>query len=304
MVRERRLVWVDRAGKVGVLTGEPRPIDTPRVSPDGNSIAAIIGEVARDVWIFDRERRNWRRVTFEGESYTPVWSPDSSRLLFIQRNQRSIMTVPADGSAAPELFLSFGEFSTGASFQKELAWSRSGNVLAFLLDRPEGPDIFAAPTPEEKPPEPFHPSLNIEEEPDVSPDGRWIAYVSNESGRSEVYVRPYPPSAGKWLISNNGGGEPAWSPTGTELFYREGDRMMVVDVSTKPSFSVSSSRLLFEGRFVPGVGGRNYDISPDGRRFLMIQRVDEAQSSSTSPTLNLILDWHEELRRRVPTGTD
>jgi hypothetical protein len=131
-----------------------------------------------------------------------------------------------------------------------------------------------------------------------SPDGRWIAYQSDESGRYEIYVRPFPGPGPKQPISAEGGKEPAWASDGRELFYRNGDKMMVVDVRTHPEFTAAKPKLLFEGKYLTDRIGTNYDIAPDGRRFLMIQSDQE-----TAPTqLRIVLNWSEELKRLLPTG--
>jgi Tol biopolymer transport system component len=135
-----------------------------------------------------------------------------------------------------------------------------------------------------------------------SPDGRWLAYVSDESGRPETYVQPYPGPGGKWLISTEGGTEPIWNRNGRELFYRNGNKMMAVDVAAQPVFSAGTPRTLFERQYsltpFPQTGAR-YDVSPDGQRFLM-----EKQSEQVLTQINVVLNWFEELRRRVPAGAN
>ncbi len=130
----------------------------------------------------------------------------------------------------------------------------------------------------------------------ISPDGHWIAYDSNESGQSEIYVRPFPNvEEGKWQISRDGGTEPVWAPRGQELFYRNGEAMMVVGFKTEPTFTAGSPELLFTGRYTTSLAVTNYDISPDGQRFLMIKE-DEGQPAR----INVVLYWFEELKRLVP----
>jgi hypothetical protein len=135
-----------------------------------------------------------------------------------------------------------------------------------------------------------------------SPDGRWLAYMSNESGRDEVYVQPFSVTGlgGTKQISVDGGTEPVWAPDGRELFYRNGDKMMAVTIVTDPELSVGTPRLLFEKRFLPGPmwARRNYDVSPDGQRFLMIQREQDLVPTE----IIVILNWFEELKRLVPTN--
>ena len=134
-----------------------------------------------------------------------------------------------------------------------------------------------------------------------SPDGNWLAYVSNESGSNEVYVQPYPGPGGKRQISTDGGAEPVWARDSGELFYRDGSQMIAVDITTEPTFSAGTPRLLFEGNYqVSTAVIANYDITPDGQRFLMIQDGEEQEGAATQ--INVVLNWFEELKQKVPTG--
>jgi len=145
-----------------------------------------------------------------------------------------------------------------------------------------------------------------EAQPRLSPDGRWMAYTSNESGSNEVYVRPFPDvdSGGRWQVSTLGGDSPIWSPTGRELFYRNGDVVMAVPYKTEQSFSPGTPTTLFSNAYTSiGVGGSpdlsTWDISPDGNRFLMMK---ETESAAEIPRkINVVLNWFEELKKRVPT---
>ena len=135
------------------------------------------------------------------------------------------------------------------------------------------------------------------------PDGHWIAYISDESGRPEIYVQPYPGPGGKWQISTEGGNEPAWNRNGRELFYRSGNKMMAVEVTTQPTFSAGKPKALFEGQYVPvspGLTGTAYDVSADGQRFLMVK---ETEASISATQINVVLNWFEDLKRRAPVGT-
>jgi len=135
--------------------------------------------------------------------------------------------------------------------------------------------------------------------PRFSPDGHYLMYVSNESGRFEVYVQPYPGSGGKWQISTEGGTEPSWNASGREVFYRSGDKMMAVDVATQPNFSAGKPRILFRDDYVHSpVTSPDYDVSRDAQRFLMLKTVDPVQPAPTQ--INIVLNWFEELRQRVP----
>jgi len=137
--------------------------------------------------------------------------------------------------------------------------------------------------------------------PQFSPDGRWLAYISNESGRYEIYVQPYPGPGGKWQISTEGGTEPAWNQNRRELFYRSGEKMIAVDIATQPNFSAGKPRMLFEGPYLPAsIPMANYDVSPDGQRFLMLKPVEQEGAAPTQ--INVVLNWFAELNQKVPTG--
>ena len=137
--------------------------------------------------------------------------------------------------------------------------------------------------------------------PQFSPDGRWLAYISNETGRHEIYVQSYPGPGGKWQISTEGGAEPVWNPNGRELFYRSGDKMMAVEITAQPGFAASTPRMLFQGRYVQApFPSSNYDVSRDGQRFLMLKPSEQGQAAPTQ--INIVLNWFEELKQKVPTG--
>jgi len=138
--------------------------------------------------------------------------------------------------------------------------------------------------------------------PQISPDGRWIAYASNESGQLEIYVRPFPKvDSGRWTISTGGGDQPRWSPNGRELFYRSGEAMMAVPVSTEPAFKAGAPEKLFQGNYASFLG-HMWDLSPDGKRFLMIKQESggELPKPEARQRINIVVNWFEELKQRVP----
>jgi hypothetical protein len=168
-------------------------------------------------------------------------------------------------------------------------------VLAFSGSTPTGDDdVWILPMKGDRTPQPFLQTHFAEWGPGFSPDGHWIAYTSDESGRSEVYVRPYPGPGGKWQISTEGGEEPRWSRTG-ELFYRNATKWMAVRVQTSPAFSAEKPKVMFEGNYI-NVMGIEYDVAPDGKHFVMIQ-ANEPKSPPTE--FNVVLNWFSELQRQV-----
>jgi eukaryotic-like serine/threonine-protein kinase len=180
------------------------------------------------------------------------------------------------------------------------SWSPDGAVLAFDQSTPaDDTDLWILPMNGDRTPRPFLQTHFAEWGPAFSPDGHWVAYTSDESGRSEVYVRPYPGPGGKWQISTEGGEEPRWSRSG-ELFYRNATKWMSARIHTSPVFSVERPQVMFEGNYI-NVVGIEYDVAPDGRHFIMIQ-ANEPKSPPTE--LSAVLNWFTELRRRVPAGKE
>jgi eukaryotic-like serine/threonine-protein kinase len=226
-----QLVWVDRKGTEQPISAPGHIYVMPRISPDWRHVAASIEEEENQVWIYDLARGTLMRLTFDGASNTvPVWTPDGKRLVFKGAGSRLFLQL-ADGSAAAE------PLTTEALARNNFpgGWSPDGQTLVFVEQSPSFA-IWLLPLRDRKP-QSFGQSRSDETAPRFSPDGHWIAYRSNESGRNEVYVRPYPGPSGKWQISTEGGTEPVWNPKGRELFYRNGNKMMVVDVATQPAFS-------------------------------------------------------------------
>ena len=299
---QSRLVWVSRNGAEQPLAAAARAFLNPRLSPDGRRVAVTIQEQETQVWLYDLSRETWTRLTFEGNSNQyPAWTQDGKRIAF-QSNFQSNNEGPlnlfwqlADGSGGLE------RLTTSEYTQTPNSWSPDGQLLALNEVSPStGIDIWVLRLGDRKA-QPFLRTPFNESAPRFSPDGRWLAYVSDESGRFEVYVQPYPGPGGKWQISTEGGTEPAWNPNGRELFYRTGDKMMAVDIATQPTVTVGKSRMLFAGQYAPTpITFPNYDVSPDGQRFLMLKPTEQAQAAPTQ--INVVLNWFEELKRLAPTG--
>ena len=292
------LVWVDKDGSESLLTPETNSYGNPRLSPDGKRLAVGIvdDEGLFNILVYDLETSSFSRLTFEGANSSPAWSPDGQWISF--RSDRSgkphsHYRKRADGSGAPELLISHESRVLGAT------WSPDGTTLLFnTIGDPGSPsNIYEFNLGSEGKPQPLLASPAGEHSAEFSPDGKWVAYVSGESGRDEVYVQTYPQGGGKWPISIGGGEEPLWSPARKELFYRNGNRMMAVDFKTTPTFSSGTPRLLFETPYnMARLATANYEISRDGRRFLMIKGETQERTRIT-----VVLNWFEELKRLVPT---
>jgi len=262
-------------------------------------MAVIIEESEANIWLYDLRRETLTRLTFEGDlNLLGAWTPDGKRIAF-QSNKEGTPNVfwqLADGNGGME------RLTTGEYRQSPNSWSPDGQLMAFIEVNPNtGYDIWILRLSDRKA-QPFLRTPFNEGAPRFSPDGRWLAYTSDESGRPEVYVQPYPGPGGKWQISTEGGTEPVWNPNGRELFYRSGDRMTAVDIATQPSFAAGKPQMLFEGQYAPSpVMFPNYDVTLDGQHFLMLKSIGQEQTAPTQ--INVVLNWFEELKRRVPTGT-
>jgi Tol biopolymer transport system component len=295
---QRSLVWVTRNGAEQPVTAPARAYRIPRLSPDGRRVLVAIDEQETQIWLYDLSRETLTRLTFEGKvNQGPVWAPDGKRIAF-QSNKEgppNLFLQLADGSGGLEQ-LTNSEFAPSAN-----SWSSDGQLLAFIDVHPTtGFDIWVLRLSDRKA-QPFLRTPFIVSAPRFSPDGRWLAYISNESGRYEIYVQPYPGPGGKWQVSTEGGTEPMWNPNGRELFYRSGRKMLAVEIATQPGFAASKPRVLFEGDYLPTpLSFPNYDVSPDGQRFLMLKSNEAGDAAPTQ--INVVLNWFEELKRRVPAG--
>jgi Tol biopolymer transport system component len=292
---EDSLVWVDRTGGSEPVVLEKRAWHCPRVSPDGLRIAYTLFGRTRELWLLDIHRGNSERLSHEGQAIKLNWTPDGSRITFSWRtvSSHNLYWQPWDGSGPKEELVS-SEF-----LPQPGSWSADGKTLAFLQNHPDtARDIWVFHL-EEKRAEPLVVTEFNEAHPEFSPDGRWLAYTSDESGGPEVYVRPYPGPGGRIPISTRGGTSPIWAPDGSEIYYRTEDAVISVRIETKPEFRAGIPRVLFRGQYNGRFWIRLYDISPDGQRFLMVEPGE--RETARVNQINLILNWFEELKRLVPT---
>jgi len=296
--RRDALVWVDQEGREEPLAAEPLAYSNPRVSPDGTKVAV---EVLRegggfDIWIWDFARETLTRLTFGAESNRyPFWTPDGLRVAFSSNRggAHNLFWKAADGTGAAERLIESPYPQYPHSF------SPDGTRLVFRETSPESSaDLGLLDLDGERSSGPLLATEFDEVNPELSPDGHWLAYESNASGQAEVYVRPFPNvDEGRWQISTGGGGKPVWGPDGLELFYSSRDgSLMAVSVESDPEFAAGNPEILFEAQ------SRNYDIAPDGQRFLMVKPGATGEPYAGLNQIHVVLNWHQELLEKVPVN--
>ncbi|MDX2120921.1 MAG: protein kinase [Gemmatimonadota bacterium] len=288
----RSLVEVDRAGRVRPLTAALRGYDSPRYAPDGARLAVRERSGgAFNIVVHDLRRGTNAQLSLDQRlNYYPEWWPDGRRVFWVRNNDRQtgLWSKAADGSGGETMLYD------PPQNQYEAAVTRDGRWLVVRQnDSVTGRDLWLVRLPDGTA-TPLLRSPASEHNPKLSPDGRYLAYVSNVSGRGEVYVRTFPDSGGTWVVSRGGGAEPAWSASGRELFYRVGDAIVAVPVETRPTFTVGRADTLFTGMFVPNANHTNFDVHPDGQRFVMVGMATGERRAL------VVLNWVAELARGAP----
>jgi serine/threonine-protein kinase len=287
-VSERTLVLVDRGGVARPLPAPPKNYTTPRFSPSGDRVLYWLEQGRCDIEIYDLSRSTTVRLTSEGDNHFPLWSADGQRVVYISR----LRTPGYDGliqatNSAAERETAPGVHSLPPDAM--LSWSSEGTIAYS-----DGEDVWVVPAHGAREARRFAASRFKETLPTFSRDGRWLAYVSDESGRLDVYVQPFPGPGDKYLVSTAGGTEPLWAHSGRELFFRNGDQMLVADVHTAPSFSSGRPRVLFTGPYARTPHRVSFDVSPDDQNFLMLRsRDDEGRPTQ----INVMVNWFAALRR-------
>ena len=302
---ERSLLWVDRQGTSQALAAPPRSYSNPHLSPDGQRVAVHTRD-DREVWSYDIARGALSPISADGQSGYGIFSPDGKRVVFrsgAAGGEDNLYWKAADGSGAAE------RLTTSARSQTPASWSPDGTTLAFVEegDTPAEQffqfDIWVLSIADRKTRAVIQTTAN-EMSPEFSPDGRWLAYVSNQSGRHEVYVQPYPGPGERHLISTNGGQQPAWA-SNRELVYVQAEasasrKLMSVRIETVPVFLAGTPETIFDNVGLQSIWGRSYDVTPDGRRFL-ITLNKEPPTNPLPIQMILVQNWLEELKRLVPT---
>ncbi len=300
-----QFAWLDTSGKTS-LFGPLGTSTVPHLSPNGRKLA-YSGD-GSDVYIYDLDRDTTTRLTFSGHAFTPVWAPDGKHLVFrtTTGNKSGIYWVRSDGAGELHPLLK--------STNVIVPWSISpdGRRLAYFeKNSVTGYDLWTLPldlTDREHPkpgqPEPFLRTPAEELVPRFSPDGRWIAYRSNESGSDEIYVRPFPPgSGGKWQISAGGGSIPLWANNGRELFYETTDNhIMVVDYRVEGNSFVPGKPRLWSDKQLFYTESSNLDLAPDGKRFVVLALPEAPAGEKGSVHVTMLLNFFDELKRRIPPG--
>ena len=307
--RPATLVWVDRNGREEPLSLEPDRYYSPRLSPDGFRLAVGIGAADREILgisIADLERDTIMRLTYGGGDRHPLWTPDGERVVLGSSGSGAFVNVfvlAADGTGE------LARLTESAFSQTPYSFSPDGKSLVIGEHRPleTGWDLLLHDS-EDDHTEVLLRTPATERNAEISPDGRWIAYESDQTGRLEVYVRSFPDvSAGRWQVSTDGGMAPVWARDGRGLYFVRDSAIMSVALETNGSVKASAPEVLFDSPeyvLTQTWNWRAFDLSPDGKRFLMVKRVADSDSDSDSdsaskPEIRVFLNWTEELKRLV-----
>ena len=293
-----RLAWTDRAGRQLGTIGDPAPYQSLALSPDERRVAVVLTSGTpenRDIWILDAARGIQTRFTFDaGDDNGPVWSPDNLRIVFQSTREGSaaMRQKRVDGTTNEEPLLAAG--AGGAPFPTD--WSADGRYVLYggTQVTAGSPDIWALPLFGDRKPFPLVQTPFAETNAAFSPDGRWFAYESNESGQLDIYVQPFPPTGGKFQVSKNGGARPVWRRDGQELFFLSPEsKLMAAAIDTTAQFQADIPTPLFTITTIGSSGSRQYAVTKDGRRFL----VNVIQEQSTATPLTVVVNWPSAVQK-------
>jgi Tol biopolymer transport system component len=299
------VAWLDGAGKAQPLLAKPGVYGRPSMSPDGQRLALEVTEGSgTDIWLYDWQRDTMTRLTFTGNANAPLWSPDGRYIAFRVQGE-GVYVIRSDGSGKPQPLTQ--------SKNTQLPWSFTpdGKRLAFTeQDSKTSWDLWTVPLESDnaglraEKPEVFLQTPADELYPSFSPDGRWMAYTSNESGINQVYVRAFPDKGGKWQISNSGGAYSMWSRNGHDLFFEALDNhIMVAAYTVKGDSFVADKPRVWSVKPIGGtVGLKNVDLAPDGKRIVALMPVETAEAQKAQSHVTFLMNFSDELRRKVPVG--
>jgi serine/threonine protein kinase/WD40 repeat protein len=299
LTQGRQLTWFDRSGKALATSGDPGDYNTVSLSPDGNRVAVSrIDAGSTDLWIHEFAQGSTTRLTFDSTNSMAAWSPDGTQIIFSSiRDGAALVRKASSGAGAEEAILK----TDVLTFVQD--WSSDAHFLLYSVQAPGGNfDLWMFPLEGDRKPQKYLATEFNESQARFSPDGRYVAYSSNNSGRNEIYVQPFPNAAeGKWVVSVEGGSAPRWRRDGKELFYISTDsKLVAVEVSTDPVFTKKGvPKALFSVPIYGGGGTTNvirYDVSPDGQKFLINAERSPANSADVNP-ITVILNWPALLKR-------
>jgi serine/threonine-protein kinase len=300
------VAWLDGAGKAQPLLAKPGLYSNPSLSPDGQRLAVDVVEGSgADIWVYDWQRDTMTRLTFNGSADSALWSPDGRYIIFRAVGE-GLSVIRSDGAGKPQPLTQSKNNQFGWSF------SPDGKRLAFM-EQSSGTayDLWTVPLESDnvglraRKPEVFLQTPANEAFPSFSPDGRWMAHMSDESGTNQVYVRAFPDKGGKWQISNNGGIWPMWSRNGRELFFETLDNyIMAATYAVKgDSFVADKPRLWSEKQLgMARLGKRNVHLAPDGKRVVALMPVETAEGQKAQNHVTFLMNFSDEVRRKVPVG--
>ncbi len=282
------IVWLERDGRSSLACEMRARWRQPRISPDGKRVVVRKQGTNCELWKLDVDRGSLGRIAQDADNHDAVWSPDGRRIVYEQAGAHVVVALAMDGSRATETI------AKGMGSGSPQSWSAGGNLLVYTVNgQLTRSDIWVRAMDGSSPPAPFIATGFDESDPTISPDGKWIAYMSNETGTPEVFIRPYPDTGTAWQVSTGGGRSPVWSGDGRELFFTSGTKMMAVPIETQPVLRIGTPVRLFDGGFSVAQA-RNFDISPDGRRFVAVRH---SGGESGKQEIRIVLNWIEEMKR-------
>jgi hypothetical protein len=286
---QRNFVWLDRTGKSTNITDGVKPYSSPIISPDGKRIALTLQGSSFDVWVYDIERDTFTKASFGGDDYEPFWSPDGKMLAYTSSKSGNMQAYVKHGIVQGDETM----VTDGTGVRNLFGWTADGRELIFSRDNKEtGTDIYAVSVEGDHKPRPLVVAPFNQYAASLSPDGKWLAYVSDESGQGEVFVQAMNDPNKRAQISSEGGLSPRWARSGNELFFLSKNKLMSVKFPPGGALNPGKPTFLFEEKR----GWSGYDVAADGRFVVAV----EADDKVTGSQLNVILHWFEELKQAQP----